>query len=474
MINLESCFFFDAVEDSYEVTGIEGRLPDWLRGSYYVNGPARFERDGRRYRHWLDGDGMVCALHFGDAGVRFVSRFVRTRKLADEEQAGAFLYRGFGTAFDGDRLRRNVMLESPMNINVLLRGRELLAFGEQSLPMRLHPETLETLGEVDFGGSLNEVTPFAAHAKLDPRSGNLLNFGISYAAERPALHLYEIGPDESLLRRRHVRLRMPHSNHDFGFTSGHAVFFLSPMTMDFERFVRDRASVMDSLTWEPERGSSILMIPRVAGGGESFSVAAGHGYCLHVINAFETGKRLVLDILELERPVYPEYQPMPHLFASAPRCSPVRYVVDLETRRLDQRIRLGYDLNSDFPAIDPKLLSAQYQDFWLLGISATGGSGTKFFDVLGHGSWAAGNVDDQYRMPTGEYLAGEPTFVENPHQPEEGFVIVQHVNTRTGKAAFLIFDAFAVHRGPVIRLPLRHRLHPLFHAGFYPSAEQAR
>src|SRR5689334_21382726 len=61
---LERCFLFNAVEDAYAVTGIEGRIPAWLRGSYYVNGPARFERGGVRYQHWLDGDGMVCALHF--------------------------------------------------------------------------------------------------------------------------------------------------------------------------------------------------------------------------------------------------------------------------------------------------------------------------------------------------------------------------------------------------------------------------
>src|SRR3990167_4103952 len=78
---LERCFLFDAVEESYEITGITGRVPEWLRGSYYVNGPARFERAGRRYKHWLDGDGMVCSLRFTEQGVRFTSRFVATRKI---------------------------------------------------------------------------------------------------------------------------------------------------------------------------------------------------------------------------------------------------------------------------------------------------------------------------------------------------------------------------------------------------------
>src|SRR5690349_21010142 len=100
---LERCFLFDATEGAYDVTGVTGRVPEWLRGSYYVNGPARFERAGQRYKHWLDGDGMICSLHFDDRGIHFASRFVQTRKLKDEQQAGRFLYRQFGTAWPEDR-----------------------------------------------------------------------------------------------------------------------------------------------------------------------------------------------------------------------------------------------------------------------------------------------------------------------------------------------------------------------------------
>src|SRR4051812_30685006 len=173
---LRSSLFFDAVETAYEITGIEGRIPEWLRGDYYINGPARFQRGGRSYRHWLDGDGMVATLHFTDSGVHFASRFVQTQKLRDEQAADSFLYRGFGTAFAGDRLHRDLMLESPVNVNVSRWGDRLLAFGEQSLPMELDRQTLATKGEFDFAGKLNDVSPFSAHAKIDPVTGNLLNF----------------------------------------------------------------------------------------------------------------------------------------------------------------------------------------------------------------------------------------------------------------------------------------------------------
>ena len=56
-------------EWSGPATRVVGAVPPWLRGSYYLNGPARFSRGDLRYQHWLDGDGMVCALHFRDDGV---------------------------------------------------------------------------------------------------------------------------------------------------------------------------------------------------------------------------------------------------------------------------------------------------------------------------------------------------------------------------------------------------------------------
>ena len=42
-----------------ERTVVEGRLPAALRGRYFRNGPGRMQRDGQRYRHRFDGDGVV-------------------------------------------------------------------------------------------------------------------------------------------------------------------------------------------------------------------------------------------------------------------------------------------------------------------------------------------------------------------------------------------------------------------------------
>jgi all-trans-8'-apo-beta-carotenal 15,15'-oxygenase len=467
---LEECFFFEATEDSFPIEGIEGHIPAWLRGTYYVNGPARFERAGMRYKHWLDGDGMICSLRFTEEGVRFTNRFVRTRKVVEEDAAGRFLYRTFGTAFPGDKTLRNVMLQPPVNVSVYPYAGRLLAFGEQSLPMELDPATLETRGEYDFSGSINEVSPFAAHAKTDPANGHMLNFGISFSATEPMLNVYEFDAAGDLIRRRRHPLKHQHSLHDCGFTTNYCLFYLSPLLMDFGRFVNSGASVMESLEWLPEKGSRILVAQRSAKTGTPFTVEIEPRYCLHVINCHEEGRLLYMDVFEIDRPIYNEYQTIPDLFSTAPACRPVRYVIDLDAKALRERIAMTYDKSPDFPAVDANRSGSAMNDFWALGIGEFRGDGRKFFDEVFRGSWQAGEICDLYRVPRSEYLGGEPVPVFNPANPKEAVVILQHHLPAESRAEYLLFDGFNLAAGPIARLPLRHKIHAGFHACFHLGA----
>src|SRR5712671_3228436 len=82
---LEKLFTFIPSERAYYIDDIDGEVPSYLSGSYYLNGPAAFSKGNLQYRHWLDGDGMVCRLRFDERGVHFTNRFVRTAKYTTEE-----------------------------------------------------------------------------------------------------------------------------------------------------------------------------------------------------------------------------------------------------------------------------------------------------------------------------------------------------------------------------------------------------
>jgi all-trans-8'-apo-beta-carotenal 15,15'-oxygenase len=468
---LERAFSFLPREGSYRVRRIEGRVPEFLRGTYLLNGPARFKRGGLRYRHWLDGDGMVCALRFGSDGVRFTNRFVRSAKWVAEEAAGQPLYRTFGTGFAGDQLLRGVALASPVNVSVFPWHGTLLAFGEQGRPWELDPETLETRGEYSFGDRLNPVAPFSAHPKIDPATGELLNFGVSFAAAQPVLNLYRFTPAGELVYRRRLPLDYPCSLHDFALSHRHAVFYLSPYLLDMQRFLQGGSTLMDCLSWEPERGSRLLVASRETGEPVA-ALPVGQGYCLHLINAFEEGDRLTVDVLELERPVYDQYQEVPDLFTDVGPGGPVRFVIDLAGPRLVERRQIGYRQAPDFPALDLRLMERSYHEFWMLGISAAGNPGRKFFDQLVHCDWSAEAVGGVWQAPPQQYLGGEPAYAPDLSGREAGAVICQVFDAERGESAFAVFNAEDVAAGPQALLWLDSPVPLLFHALFDPAPEE--
>lgn len=465
---IERAFAVEPHEATYVIDSIEGEIPEFIRGSYYLNGPARFSRAGISYRHWLDGDGMVCALHFENGHVHFTNRFVRSKKFVAEEEAGRPIFRTFGTSFEHDRLKRGIALESPVNVSVYPYRNSILAFGEQGLPWELDPITLETRGEYNFAGSLNDVSPFAAHPKFDSVTGEMFNFGIAYSAVRPCLNLYRFGASGALIYRKRLPLPYACSIHDFSLSQRYVVFYLSPYILNMESLAREGRTLMEALGWEPERGSRLLVVSRETG-EQVATIAIGNRYCLHLINCFEEDSRLIADVLELKHPIYDQYQVVPDLFTDVCEGQPVRFEIDVRNRALVKTAAIDYRLAPDFPSISPTQFTQPYRDFWMLGISSTGRHGRKFFDQLVHANWTCAKACDVYQSLPLHYLGGEPIFIGNPNDEKTGAIICQLFDAERVRSSFVVFDAFKVRNGPVATIKLKEPIHLGFHASFKPD-----
>src|SRR5215831_7110498 len=53
---IDAAFPNEFPEGDRQVRCIEGEIPSFVRGVYYLNGPARFGSGDFRYKNWLDGD----------------------------------------------------------------------------------------------------------------------------------------------------------------------------------------------------------------------------------------------------------------------------------------------------------------------------------------------------------------------------------------------------------------------------------
>ena len=466
---LERAFTLDVTEQSNAPVRVEGTLPPYLRGTCLLNGPGRFERGGLRYRHWLDGDGMVAALAVGPDVVRFTNRFVRSVKFVREETERRPVYRTFGTSFAGDELKRGIGLESPVSVSVYPFRGELLAFGEQGLPWALNPATLETRGLYTFDGQLNEITPFSAHPKIDRHTGELFNFGVSFSAQSPVLNLFRFAANGKLSYRRRLALPYPSSIHDFAISERYIVFYVTPLVLRMEALVQQGATLMDALSWRPELGSRLMIASRETGALVA-SIDVGHSYCLHLANAFDRGGHLVVDVVEYEKPIYPEYQVVPDLFTDVFLGHPVRFVVDPGAAAIVGRRDIAYACSPDFPAHDPDVVGRTYDHFWMLGISRAGRPGRKFFDHVVRVDWSTEQVD-VYEAPSLCYFGGEPCFIPDPAAPgDRGVVVCQQFDAARVVSSFVVFDAFQLAKGPMATITLGSPIPLLFHSAFHRTS----
>src|SRR5262249_4510515 len=140
---IEAAFPKAFEECEYQVQA-NGALPDFVRGTYYFNGPARFGSGDLTYRHWLDGAGKVASLRFANGVSQFKQRYSHSLKFEEQGAIANPLFSTIGIAFARSQLNRvNNRLESPVKVSVYPSKERLPAFGEQGLPWDLDPDTLE-------------------------------------------------------------------------------------------------------------------------------------------------------------------------------------------------------------------------------------------------------------------------------------------------------------------------------------------
>jgi carotenoid cleavage dioxygenase-like enzyme len=232
------------------------------------------------------------------------------------------------------------------------------------------------------------------------------------------------------------------------------------------------ATVAASLRWRPDLGARLTLVDRESG-GLAASIPIGQGYCLHQVNAFDDGEELVVDLLELEEPVYPDYDGLPQIFLRVRPARVVRLRVDPANARIVERREVDAGLAADFPVLDPRLSGAPCDTFWMLAISDTGREGRKFFDRLQRYDWRAGGVADEYATRPPRYLAGEPAFVPETPGGERGVVLVHELDVAERRSHFVVLDAFDLAAGPLARITLPSPVQLGFHALFRGDREAA-
>lgn len=446
---------------------VEGELPSELRGTLYRNGPGLFERGNDRRRHLLDGDGMIQALDLDGGAVRYRNRFVRTQKFVAEEQAGRFLYPTWSTLAPGGWLRNlGYPAKSQAGVTPLVRNGKLLAFDDFALPYAIDPDTLQTLGEFQPGGSM-ALTNYNAHSKIDEKSGDWVLFGQDYARHM-TVNVLIVGKDGAVKKRLSVQTPRYTYLHDFFVTTKYIVFNLHALKFSPYMMLLGLRSTIDCFTWMPQEGNLLLVLDKNGVEAPRY-IDAPAAFMWHGLNAYDRGDEIVAEFVGYDKP--------DHFVGNDAQLAAImqgrqgmaahpgtirRYVIDLTKNRVKQEILASESY--EFPIVNPCHLGYQhrYGYFTYSDGSAFQDTGIARFDMHS-GTRELFDFGSQY-------FVGEPIFVprlemsDRSHDGlEVGWLLTQVFDLKTQMSFFAVFAADHLADGPIARVLLDHHVPNNFH-----------
>ncbi|WP_040957282.1 carotenoid oxygenase family protein [Planktothrix agardhii] len=446
---------------------LSGKIPSGLRGSLYRNGPGRLERGGYRVGHWFDGDGAILAVHFTEKGATGVYRYVQTAGYQEEEQKNRFIYGGYGMTASGNLWERfRKPLKNAANTSVLALPDKLLALWEGGQPHSLDLETLETQGLDNLQG-LAENTPYSAHPKIDPETGDIFNFG-QILGPTPELILYRSDRTGNIKQQNKIPLDGISAIHDFVLAGEYLIFVIPPLRLKLLPVFLQLKSFSEALSWQPQTPTQILIIDR-----QNLTlvnrIETEPWFQWHFSNGYvATDGTVIVDFVR-----YQDFQTNQYLKEVATgqtqtlaKSTLWRMILQPQTGKLLQLEELC-DRHCEFPSVNPQEVGKKAQ-FTYLSLHKSGiNPAVEMFGTIGRFNHQTQTLttanlgENRYPM--------EPLFVQDIDHPQQGWILTVVYDARQNSSEVWIFDAQSLDTEPVCRLGLPHVVPNGFHGTWKPA-----
>ena len=447
--------------DAESLQVIAGEIPRELHGSFVRNSPnPQFWPQGRY--HWFDGDGMVHGVFFENGRADYRNRWIRTAGWQAEHDAGRALWTGI---MEPVKPHGGVPLKDTANTSLVVHRDKLLALWWLSgTPYELSRKDLSTIGPETFGGKL--TGGFAAHPKVDPRTGEMIFFDYSIMRQ-PFLRYGVVSADGELVRYEPLEIATPHIQHDCAITERYSILLDLPLGWDPARLKEGKRRI----GFDRESPSRFGILPRMGHASDVRWFEHDPCYVYHTINAYEAGDEVVLVACRVADPIPTDQaqggviarldfiELVPHLY---------RWRFNLKTgavhgERLD-------DVATEFPRVND---TRQGQRLRYSYNPTLAPRADLMFDGLIKYDLERG-TSSRHTYPKGWYgsevcFAPRPGATPGGTEEDDGWLIGMLSHAAEDRSEAIIFEARDISRGPVCRIALPQRVPIGFHAAWVPA-----
>ncbi len=436
-------------EQGFRALRVEGTLPADLRGTFYRNGPARFDIGVNP--HWFDGTGAITAVRLDGASAQGAVKLIHSPSNdadigRDRPRYGAFRQR----ASVAQRLRA-LFGASPVrnaaNINVLPWQGRLFALFETTLPLEIDPATLASMGETDLRGLIPQA--WNAHPHRVASRHTIYQFGLRIGP-RCWLDVFALPSQGAPRLLTSVPVPGVSEVHDFFVTDNHLVFVLPPLWCSPFAMLRN-GSFVESLQWNPSAPTTVIVIP-IDRPHETIRLETDPFFFFHSVNAYETshGSEIILDLVR-----YPDFVGVKRALDALSDGEPAptshsslwRGRIDLRSRRIHWEERWAHPL--EFPAVHKAVQGSLHHQSWAASYGA-GEANPNGFSRLAcidaeHGT--AKMID-----PGPGCAVSEPALVPRSANENDVYVL-SLIQERTARASWLgVWDGLATDAPPLAKI----------------------
>ena len=445
--------------DAFDLDVVHGHLPADIDGIYLRNTENQIHEPLGRY-HPFDGDGMIHQIDFERGTVSYRNRFVRTRGLHAEQEAGGSLWGGladpWGTSKRPGFGAHGGLKDSSSTDVIVHRGIALSTFYQCGEAYCLDPATLEDLGIAGWV----PLDGISAHPKVDVPKEELMFF--NYSTHAPYMHYGVVDGQGKLVHYVPIELPGPRLPHDMCFSEHYSILNDFPIFWDPKLLTRN----VHAVRMDRSLKTKFAIIPRHGAVSELRWFEAEPTYVLHFLNAYEEGDEIVMDGYFQEDPTPPPLKDAPEGFDSmmaylAESCFKPhlhRWRFNLGTgktseQRLDERFL-------EFGTINQQYAGRRHRYTY----STTAVPGWFLFN-----SFVKHDLDEgrsfQVKLESGRF-GSEPVFAPRigATTEDDGYLVSFIIDENARSSECILIDSKNFEAGPVCRIALPHKLSSGTHA----------
>jgi carotenoid cleavage dioxygenase-like enzyme len=352
------------------------------------------------------------------------------------------------------------------NTSVLVLPDKLLALWEGGNPHALDLQTLETKGIEDLS-QLDKETPYSAHAKVDPKTGEIFNFGV-VPGLNGTLRVYKSDQTGKIIQQGSVPLDGLPLVHDFALAGQYLVFFVPPVRVNLLLVGIGLSSFSDALESQPGKATEVLVLDR-----ESLSLVSRSEtepwYQWHFGNGYlDSDGSVVIDFVR-----YPDFQTNQYLKEVATGQTHTetkgtlwQACLNPHTGKVTQ-LRELLDQSCEFPIVQPEVVGQASPHTYLAIHRNRVDIRQELFGAIAR---FERKTDTLTVADLGENCyPSEPLYAPDVLNPQQGWVLTVVYDGNSDTSEVVVFDSNALDDEPVCRLALPSVIPFSFHGKWKPA-----